>query len=874
MTNKYDDIDLCLNILYDFAYGTRKECYELKYESKKVVELNKLKKDKKFNYATIFDTKIESIAQHNQPKNAAKYLFKRYSTTGYTSLLKIGIYDEKHKNLNDLEKSELIDMKLNYILSDIALNSVYKFILLPVCNFDIKYQELRKLNPVVYDAIKSDNNDIKDTGNLCVQLFESYYKLESLRNYITGNRNMTLVYWKVIFFQILYALYQIQKEYPTFRHNDLTVDTVYVYDKSTPNTGKNTQLSSSNDPITVNVDSNRSMHIPDIKLEIKITNYYSSYISGYAENKDIPESKKKENQYYDVYNIFSSILHLMKKLEIHVPEVTNLLNEIIPLKLRDQNINTIELNENYYEINISKILSPIIIINKNNFFTDFIKDNLNMPKDREHRSNFIAKENSIDYMLSSSLSDSSNNLESRLVAIKSNKNNAVTGYRKFNNESGNGKHQRKQRFNDFGELSEYSANSTVAKPDSSTSSSSSSSESSKSSTSESSASSSSSSSSDSPVNAVKSDSDKQNQIFEKTEKATEGGKRHKSHHKRKHHKHHSIPFFNNNMQQQQPMRATHAIDQLAMLNTHSNNTENAAFAYPFDKNDISQVTNMQNAQSMGMGMPGMGMQGMGAPGMGMPGMGMQMQGMGGMPGMPGMDMGAMQGMQGMPGMGMGMGAPSMGMPGMGMGAPGMGMPSMPGMDMGAMQGMQGIPGPGGMPGMGMQGMPMGDTPMGMLMSEGGLGGATNATTQFSGPAPAVAPQPAQPIQPFQPDQPIQPIQPQVTVEIPPAQKQVQDPSAAQVNLAGGARSNRSRRAPSLFALTGGYAGSGSGLNSETYSDMNPLQVPSLYSLTGGYLETSSAQSAGMPLPVPSLYALSGGYVEMQNAHNTDSQFFF
>ena len=428
MSNKYDDIDFCLNMLYDLVYGKQTECHELKYESKKHVDIDFLKKDTTFDCHEILrgEFTFENI-------NNGKYIFKRHSDTSYSSLVRISKYSDS--NINDLNRGELIDMKLNYLFSDDAINDVWKFILFPIMNFDIKFSVLKKINGSIASHIK----DVKDSDGMCVQVFEHYFKLRTLKEYIEENKaNLTPIFWKVLSFQLLYALYKLQKRYVLFRHNNLNLDSVYVYVTKQTATPKVIKIQ------------DKIFNVPDMGFEIKLTNFYDSYIPEFAENKNT--TLTKENAYYDVHHIFSSLYHL----KIADTNLSKFIDEIIPEKFRSSNEKTIGLDEDYYQQNVINILNPLMIIIKNNFFTDLIKEDINqmtspMDNNIENLNEFRMEENSIDYMLSTSASDYGMGERPSMLG----KQRSISGRRVLPVMSKSLiKKGGRKTFNDFGELTE------------------------------------------------------------------------------------------------------------------------------------------------------------------------------------------------------------------------------------------------------------------------------------------------------------------------------------------------------------------------------------------------------------------------------------
>ena len=96
-----------------------------------------------------------------------------------------------------------------------------------------------------------------------IQLFEDYFKLRILNDFLKENfNNFTTLHWKVLSFQILYALYKLTKTYPSFRHNKLDTYSIYVYIKK------------ESDNKNVIKIGNKIFSIPNMGFEIKITNFY------------------------------------------------------------------------------------------------------------------------------------------------------------------------------------------------------------------------------------------------------------------------------------------------------------------------------------------------------------------------------------------------------------------------------------------------------------------------------------------------------------------------------------------------------------------------------------------------------------------------
>ena len=451
--NKYDNIDYCLNILYDYIYTQSSECYEINYESKINVPLENLKKDINFDYDHILAEKLEFIDRIHD-----NLIFKRFSTTGYSAMIKMRPYEDDI-NINNLHSRHLIDMKLNYILSDLAINNNHKFLLFPIMNFDVNMDEIKRLNPSAYDQILTSYTDTDNIseGTVCVQVMEHYFKLMTVEQYLQQNyKTMSDTDWKVFCFQILYILYKIQKQYPSFRHNRLDLNAMYVYIRAEKDKEK---------PRQYRVE-DILFSTPGVGFDIKISNFYQSNIDSIADNKDT--NLKRDNPYYDIHYICNSLMLFFKKNDIKNYYLYRFLEEIVPEKFRSNNEETIELDEDYYFQNVTTILSPLIILTKNNFFIEFIIKHIQMDSEMSNNPMDLdsLQDSSIEYLMSSSITERGDGKGPSMMAQSRNKkknNQSVTGKRKLaqnikknkrKNQRGGNVARGRQDFNDFGELTE------------------------------------------------------------------------------------------------------------------------------------------------------------------------------------------------------------------------------------------------------------------------------------------------------------------------------------------------------------------------------------------------------------------------------------
>ena len=349
--NKYDQIDFCLNILFDFFYNKNdKVCYKIKPIIKKSITVNTLKKNKNFVYDDIFNEKIDYVGFYNN-----KWYFKRSSISSYPCLLCIAKYQDNNNNQDDLERGELIDMGYHYLLSEISANDNLQHVMLPIMNFDIEYDDLIKYNIIFQDNIRLEKNKL-----LYVCIYENYFPMQTLDNYLRENLNQVdLLQWKVIIFQTLFTLYKISEKMRNFRHNNLNLNSIFVIKNK------------SKDKTKIYKIGNTTFNIPNIGLDIKITNYFESFSTDYYNNKDT--SKTSDNPYYDVHYFLENILFLLFENSYDNDELFKFINDIIPEKLRTNERKDFSgLNESLFSLIPVHYLFPSNILKKNNFFSEFI----------------------------------------------------------------------------------------------------------------------------------------------------------------------------------------------------------------------------------------------------------------------------------------------------------------------------------------------------------------------------------------------------------------------------------------------------------------------------------------------------------------------
>jgi hypothetical protein len=406
--SNYDNLDYRLNILYDFVYNDNNNiCYKFKPISISDISLDKIKMNNKTLEKEIFSEEIKYIGSTNN-----KYHFKRLSKTNYPCTITVGLYKDKN-DINNMRSPENVNLINTYVLSELIANDRNKFVILPIANFDLNFGELSNYSSIIANEIKKNNKITNDTI-IFINVTEHYFGMDTLQKFLIENsKTMTIKHWKSLFFQILFMLHKITNRLKQFRHNNLNLDSIWIY--------KRKDTESMKEFIVNNV----KFEVPIYNFEIKITDFENST------SIDIPNIKKKnENPYYDIHYFFQNIIFIYNELENIPNEIKKFIDEIIPEIFRYKNKSDFRgLDETLYEKEISVILNSSLILKKNNFFTEFIKENMDMSispmsDNIKNINQYNIKENGINY----SVSASDHSDAPRMLAKK---NNSISGSRKI-----------------------------------------------------------------------------------------------------------------------------------------------------------------------------------------------------------------------------------------------------------------------------------------------------------------------------------------------------------------------------------------------------------------------------------------------------------
>ena len=243
--------------------------------------------------------------------------------------------------ITDDKRPENAEIKILYLLKKLVTTKQTPHIILPIAYFYTPISEFTNLKDVVQsekyekfmENVKSDINPYYDIG--CVLITE-YPNRSTLFNFINkkySNSKFTLIHWKVIFFQILSVLAIIQDNYPSFRHNNLTPNNIFVTKFQNQN---NKPILSDNYFIN-----KKKYYVDNICYKIMLGNFDFASITKKADNNKYKLSNDvihETNKYYDVHYFFNSLNRQIPIMESSfVPkEVKEFIDRVLPEIYRDE----------------------------------------------------------------------------------------------------------------------------------------------------------------------------------------------------------------------------------------------------------------------------------------------------------------------------------------------------------------------------------------------------------------------------------------------------------------------------------------------------------------------------------------------------------
>lgn len=212
-------------------------------------------------------------------------------------------------NINRPENAELMMIKL---LSYFVVKCQTPHIVLPIGTFNTSIEPFVSL--IEEGHVSKDNKKYIEFVNNYKKaqyhsqvsiLMSEWVNQGDLLDFMRNNyREFTLMFWKVIFFQLLSVLAIIQSKYPSFRHNDLKANNVLIQ-KIKRKHGKKFGY-------TIN---KTKYVVPDIGYNIKIWDFDFACIPGLVNNAKVDAEwtnsinvKPEQNRYYDMHFFFNTMI--------------------------------------------------------------------------------------------------------------------------------------------------------------------------------------------------------------------------------------------------------------------------------------------------------------------------------------------------------------------------------------------------------------------------------------------------------------------------------------------------------------------------------------------------------------------------------------
>jgi hypothetical protein len=350
--SSYDNLDNCINYLFNAVYGKSDKCYAIHPIKRKSITIDYLRKPLNFDPSNVFETDFKLI---NKDKFRINY--KRTNKDNTSCNISIG---SNSKNQNDLTRPELQNMAMMYMSSELLFNENFKGVILPLMCFDIELDNLIKLFPRIKKDLSEE--EVKKLGDkMYVIVTEHYFKMETLGEYLNNNIDkLSELDIKNIFFEIYYILGKMCERFNNFTHGTLDFDSILVVRKSQKER-REFKLGT----VVFEIESD---------IELKFTNFDKSSTSDY--NNDI----QKYNPYYDIHYIASFMYDFLNEHKKITPQIEIFFNEILPEKFRfKKDIKYfIGLNEDEFNMNSDEIITSSVLLKKNKFFKQFIKMDLSV----------------------------------------------------------------------------------------------------------------------------------------------------------------------------------------------------------------------------------------------------------------------------------------------------------------------------------------------------------------------------------------------------------------------------------------------------------------------------------------------------------------
>lgn len=232
MSINYNKIKDLVLLLYEFIYKKDETIVsnyiykKLDWESIKIDDLI----GNNFDYQTILNSNYDSKENFKIKNVFGDNTLKKIVLKKYFKDFPLTLIVQKYKtNENQINITDVIyELFMNQILSEFVVEDKVPFILLNICNFNVKLSQLSNysefFNLLTSQFSLYDPNDLE--SNFCFSIYEhyhSYITFEELLKKKLTNQDITS-----ILFQIFYIYAYLISKLNNFYHGDYTVNSFLI----------------------------------------------------------------------------------------------------------------------------------------------------------------------------------------------------------------------------------------------------------------------------------------------------------------------------------------------------------------------------------------------------------------------------------------------------------------------------------------------------------------------------------------------------------------------------------------------------------------------------------------------------------------------
>jgi hypothetical protein len=317
-----------INLLYNFLYNENyKTCFDIDKIQLGKIKIEDIKITNQEESLTLLKEIIGSKLSYNCYNTNEQLIYLKRFSDSFPVTIKIGFYTDETDNLSNKANNDAL---FSYLLSQLVINKKTQHILLPIVNFDISFEKIEPLlkNLPIYKIVKEkiDYSEIKNT--LSVRVREHFLQSKILKEYMEKNS----CDYKPLIFQVIHTLAVLQKEFPGFRHNNLTPENIIIYINKNPQ------------DILYEFGS-KHWKLENINFHIKIGNFEKSTLPKYygvknQRDTDVPYITQT-NEYFDIHTFLNALINKNGLLNLSNCELEtkNFIDKVLPVKLRGKSTN-------------------------------------------------------------------------------------------------------------------------------------------------------------------------------------------------------------------------------------------------------------------------------------------------------------------------------------------------------------------------------------------------------------------------------------------------------------------------------------------------------------------------------------------------------